>query len=139
MNLTDLPLFNAITQKMGWLNSRLKVLSENIENADTPNYQASDLKPLDFSGELANVQKKLTPAVTNPGHLTLVSATSGGPPTERIASPEERSINGNTVSSEDEMIKLSQSSADYQLMTNLYKKQLSMLKMAIGQSGGSGL
>jgi flagellar basal-body rod protein FlgB len=137
MNLTDVPLFNAITQKMNWLNSRLKVLSENIENADTPNYQASDLKPLDFSGELSNAQKKLMPAVTNPGHMTLVSATSG-PPTERIPSPEEHSINGNTVSSEDEMIKLSQSSADFQLMTNLYKKQLSMLKMAIGQSGSSG-
>jgi len=137
MNLTDLPLFNAITQKMGWLNSRLKVLAENVENADTPKYEASDLKPLDFSSELSTAQKKLMPAVTNPGHMTLVSAT-GGPPTERIPSPEDRAINGNTVSSEDEMIKLSQSSADYQLMTNLYKKQLNMLKMAIGQSGGSG-
>ncbi len=69
---------------------------------------------------------------TNPGHIIPVSAQSDIPDDARQPMPEDRAINGNTVSVEDEMIKVSQNTADYQLMTNLYKKQLGMLKMAIG-------
>jgi flagellar basal-body rod protein FlgB len=137
MNLSNLPLFAALTEKMGWLSDRQKVLAENIANIDTPRYQASDLRPLDFSGELGVAQRKLEPVATNPAHMIPVSDTASVPDDERIASPEDRAINGNTVSAEDEMIKVSQNSADYQLMTNLYKKQLGMLKMAIGQGGAS--
>jgi len=39
------------------------------------------------------------------------------------------------VSLEDEMIKVSDTTSDYQLMTNLYKKQVGLIKTAIGRSG----
>jgi flagellar basal-body rod protein FlgB len=39
------------------------------------------------------------------------------------------------VSLEDELIKVSETAADYQMMTNLYKKQIGMLKTALGKGG----
>ena len=42
-------LFRMATGKMGWLAERQKILAQNIANADTPGYNAKDLKPQNFS------------------------------------------------------------------------------------------
>lgn len=134
MDLAKLPLFGALTRKMNWLTAREKVLAENVANVNTPNYKASDLRPLDFRQELASVQPKLQPVTTDPKHLT------GTVPARDVAletqtTEEARNLDGNTVSIEDEMLKVSQTAADYQLMTNLYRKQVGILKEAIGRGG----
>src|SRR5690349_5580690 len=49
MDFSKLPLFSMISQRIGWLSERQKVLAENVANADTPNYKARDLKPQDFA------------------------------------------------------------------------------------------
>jgi len=136
MNLPHLNLLTALTQKMNWLTDRQKVLAENVANIDTPRYRASDLRPLDFGSELSQVQQKLQPVTTDPGHISLVSAELAGVEGPN-AVPDDMSLNGNTVSLEEEMVKVSKTASDYQLMTNLYKKQLGMIKLAIGQSSGS--
>ena len=134
MDLANLPLFSAITRKMNWLTNRQRVLAENVANVDTPQYKAADLRPLDFRGELAQVQGKLQPAATDPKHLggTIPVSTVQE---QVVADQAERDISGNTVSIEDEMMKVSETMADYQLMTSLYKKQVGMLKEAIGRGG----
>jgi flagellar basal-body rod protein FlgB len=137
MDLANLPLFSAITRKMSWLTSRQRVLAENVANVDTPQYKAADLRPLDFRHELAQFQGKLQPTATDPRHLggtVPVSATAE----ETVANPVERDLNGNTVSVEDEMMKVSDTMADYQLMTSLYKKQIGMIKAALGRGGAGG-
>jgi flagellar basal-body rod protein FlgB len=131
MDLSQIPLFAAIARKMEWLSDRQKVLSENVSNADTPHYQASDLRPLDFSTELKQASGRLQLVSTDPNHLAAADAEAL-PADELIKTHDDRAITGNTVSIEDEMIKVSQTAADYQLMTNLYKKQIGMLKDAIG-------
>jgi|SRR5580658_2970505 flagellar basal-body rod protein FlgB len=137
MDLANLPLFSAITRKMSWLTSRQRVLAENVANVDTPQYKAADLRPLDFRNELAQLQGKLQPKATDPNHLSgTIPASSAEEQT--VAEPVERDINGNTVSIEDEMMKVSDTMADYQLMTSLYKKQIGMLKQALGRGGASG-
>src|ERR1700761_5853528 len=115
MNLTDLPLFSALTQKMSWISDRQKLLAENVANVDTPNYQATDLRPLDFSSTLSSVQQPLemAPVASNAGHITLVSDQVQIPESQRIQTPEDKQINGNTVSMEDEMMKISDNSSDY--------------------------
>ncbi len=137
MNLPHLNLLSALTQKMSWLNDRQRVLAENVANVDTPCYRAADLRPLDFGSELSLAQHKLQPVATDPGHITLVSAESGGGDQGPNKVPDDLTLNGNTVSMEEEMVKVSDTASDYQLMTNLYKKQLGMLKLAIGQSSGT--
>ncbi len=134
MDLAKLPLFGALTRKMNWLTAREKVLAENVANVNTPNYKASDLRPLDFRQELASTQTRLQPVTTDPRHLTgtLVSTEAR---LETKPTEEARNLDGNTVSIEDEMLKVSQTAADYQLMTNLYRKQVGILKEAIGRGG----
>ena len=136
MDLANLPLFSAITRKMNWLTSRQKVLAENVANVDTPQYKAADLRPLDFRNELAKTEGRLQPVSTDPRHLSGSVRASEGQ-AQPLAEAEERDINGNTVSLEDEMMKVSETMADYQLMTSLYKKQIGMLKEALGRGGGS--
>jgi flagellar basal-body rod protein FlgB len=136
MDLANLPLFSAITRKMNWLTSRQKVLAENVANVDTPQYKAADLRPLDFRNELAQAEGRLQPVSTDPRHLSGTVLASEGEE-QPLADAEERDISGNTVSLEDEMMKVSETMADYQLMTSLYKKQIGMLKEALGR-GGSG-
>src|SRR5262249_59309213 len=46
MDISGLGLFRMITQQLHWLGQRQDVLSQNVANADTPGYQARDLKPL---------------------------------------------------------------------------------------------
>jgi flagellar basal-body rod protein FlgB len=135
MDLANLPLFQALSRKMNWLTARQDVLSRNVANIDTPQYQAKDLRPLDFRSTLAGATARLQPVSTDSKHLS--GSLPVAPPAQLVKSDEERSINGNTVSVEDEMMKVSDTATDYQLMTNLYKKQLGMLKAAIGHSNGA--
>jgi len=138
MDLNNMPLLAALTKKMNWLTARQKVVSENVGNADTPGFKASDLRPLDFRKELAEVthatSPKLAPTTTDPHHLVGTEfAAKLEPEIEKTTT--DREINGNTVSLEDEMMKVSDTASDYQLMTNLYKKQVNLIKTAIGRSG----
>src|SRR5690348_6399632 len=109
MNLPDLPLFSLLRQRMSWLNQRQDVLSQNVANADTPNYVAHDLKPLDFGQVLRSETSNNKPnmlMVTNPRHLQGRVSSSGS--FDELASPDvEASPNGNAVSLEAEMIKVS--------------------------------
>ena len=55
MDLQNLTLFQMSEEKMRWLAQRQSVLSENIANANTPDYMPSDLKPLKFYLNYSNV------------------------------------------------------------------------------------
>ncbi|MGB8841291.1 MAG: flagellar basal body rod protein FlgB [Aliidongia sp.] len=132
-----MPLFSAITRKMSWLTGRQHILAENVANVDTPQYKAADLRPLDFRNELAQFQGKLQPVATDSRHLSGTVPASASRE-EPLTDPIERDISGNTVSIEEEMMKVSDTMADYQLMTSLYKKQIGMFKAALGRGGATG-
>ncbi len=71
MDLSQIPLFKAMAQKLAWLGGRQTVLSENVANLNTPGFHPSDLKPLDFgkllSGEATG---PLQMVATSPGHIS---------------------------------------------------------------------
>jgi flagellar basal-body rod protein FlgB len=140
MDLGNLPLFSAISRKMNWLSERQKLLAQNVANVDTPKYKAVDLRPLDFRSELAQAQgqgqAQLQLASTDPSHLAAPAADLSSD-AATFQEGDERDISGNTVSIEDEMMKVSETTTDYELITNLYKKQIGLLKEAIGKGGGS--
>ena len=52
MDLKKLTLFRMMSDRMDWLTQRQQVLSQNVANADTPQYGARDLKPIDFKGSV---------------------------------------------------------------------------------------
>jgi flagellar basal-body rod protein FlgB len=120
-----------ISQQLHWLGQRQEVLSQNVANADTPGYQARDLQPLAFGDALQ--QAALRPAVTHAGHLLGKSADPAAAKVKTIT-PWEVSPDGNGVVLEQQMTQLAETQADYQMATELYRKQIAMLKTAIGSN-----
>ncbi len=129
MDLTQLGLMNGIASKMSWLIQRQGVIAENISNADTPDYRAKDVVPFSFK----NTLKKMMPVTTNAAHLSTVSLGGGADAKETVERTGfEVKPDGNIVSREHEIMKASDTASDYQLVTNIYQKTVSMIKTAIG-------
>lgn len=141
MTTQNIGLFKAIGAKMQYLNARQTVISQNIANADTPDYKPKDLKKVDFSDVLGNVGKNnargvrnVTMKATSAGHL------GGSSDIERAKVRKQKETyevapEGNAVIVEEQLLKAGETVMDYTMMSNLYQKQVGMLRMALGQSG----
>ncbi|HZT86661.1 MAG TPA: flagellar basal body rod protein FlgB [Stellaceae bacterium] len=131
MDLANIPLFQAIKQRMAWFKERQTLLAQNVANADTPGYVPQDLKPLDFRKLLGGQQRPLNMTITAPNQMSgTIPAHQYTPVSE--PSPE-RTLSGNAVDLEGEMMKVYQTAADHQLVTNIYRQQLNMLKSVLGR------
>ena len=133
MELKGITLFQAVKKRMDWLAQRQEVLSQNIANADSPKYQARDLKPYNFKDLLRREGNQLNMAVSGNGHLPgrrkrIIDFSAA---TER--KPFETSPSGNSVVLEEQMAKVGETGANYKLASNLYRKHIGMLRMALGQ------
>jgi len=139
MDLGRIPLFALAIDRMAWLDRRQQLLAENIANSDTPGFKPSDLKPLDTSKALGKSVGggTLPPTVTNPMHIGAAEGGRGGAPVtaERERHPYETTPSGNAVVIEEQMVKVAETQADYQMATSLYRKYMDMLKLALGRSG----
>lgn len=137
MTTENIALFKALGAKMDYLSQRQRVISQNIANTDTPNYRPQDLKPYDFGSILKGVLKE--------GHNLSLETTSAGhmPPNGEVADPKEGkqkkvyevAPDGNAVIMEEQLINSGKTVMDYNLMTNLYQKNISLIKIAIGRQG----
>jgi flagellar basal-body rod protein FlgB len=133
MDLANVPFFSIVKKRMAWLGQRQEVIAQNIANADTPGYKARDIKGFKFKELIRRESAGLTMAATSGNHLLGVRkrATDFGEVNER--QPFETAPNGNSVILEEQMAKLSESSVNYRLTTELYKKHLGMIRAAIGR------
>jgi flagellar basal-body rod protein FlgB len=134
MDLSKLPLFDMMQRKLSWLSARQQVLSQNIANADTPGYKPRDLKPLDFKNMAKGQIDPVAPTVTNPMHLVGFTPEAPGTKSDKEKHPLETTISGNAVTMEEELMKANRTASDFELTTNLYHKQLSMIKEALGHN-----
>jgi flagellar basal-body rod protein FlgB len=133
MPISDIPILSMLRERMQWHQARQRVLAENVANADTPNYQARDLAPLNFDRELSAASLSL--ARTDPSHLAGPGpgASGSGFATDESARYEVRP-RGNTVTHEDEMMKVASNQMDYEAVTSLYTHSLALIKLAIGRA-----
>jgi flagellar basal-body rod protein FlgB len=123
MNEIKSALMSGLAARMQHLSRRTAVIAENIANADTPGFVARDVAEPSLS-------KAPSLRVSDPRHATHANAPSE---TRIVAAPDgEAAINGNEVSLETQMMKLSQTRADYQLVSSVYKKALDMIRLAAG-------
>ncbi len=135
MDFTKIPLFQMFSRRMEWLSARQQVLAQNIANSDTPHYVPQDLKPLDFHGAMA--AQNPVPNRTHAMHLTL-SRTAGNLKVERQAADQQNpSLDGNAVVIHDELMKVAETNMNHQLASNVYRKQLSLFRLALGRGGSS--
>lgn len=136
MDLSKLPLFAGITRRMEWLNQRQQVLAENVSNANTPSFVPSDLAAQNFRDLLkGSGGGKLAMAGTAGRSLAgtnSVLATAAPVKRDKVV---ETSPTGNAVNMEDQLMKVSETQANYTLMTSLYQKHVNMLRTAIGRRG----
>ena len=131
MDLQDLPLLSMLRSRMTWLNQRQDTLSQNVANADTPRYIARDLKPLEFDQMLGTANPGTSMMTTNARHIAL-SPSRMGKFEDHETPDQEFSPNGNAVSLEVEMVKVSDTQAQFQAAANLYAKAMSLMRTAIG-------
>ena len=130
MDLKDTGLFRLMSDKMAWHNQRQQVLSQNIANADTPGFRPQDLAGFDFKKQLrASTNMQL--AGGQSGHLKGTLPDKVGFKSGEERNPYETSPDGNAVVLEEQMLKVGQNAVDYQTVTNLYRKQVGMLRTAM--------
>ncbi|MBE7157984.1 MAG: flagellar biosynthesis protein FlgB, partial [Rhodospirillales bacterium] len=112
-----------------WTASRQGVLASNIANANTPGYQPRDVQS--FQSLLAG-QTGLEPARTQSGHLsgTLGSGLVG----LQKAQPQARSIDGNGVALDQQLMKVADTETTQSLTTTIWKKYASFISLALGHS-----
>jgi flagellar basal-body rod protein FlgB len=131
MNLPDVPLFAMLRERMTWLHQRQDVLSQNVANADTPGYVARDLKALDFEDALNGATSGGAMVTTNAMHFA-VSPSRTTKFEDHETPDQESNPNGNAVSLEQEMIKVSDTQAQFAAAANIYAKAMTLMKTAIG-------
>jgi len=131
MSIGQVSLIGLLGQRMSWLSARQGVLADNIANADTPGYAARDVKEPDFEALLSGRSRATLLSATNARHF---SAPEGGALFHASAEAvvAEPSPTGNAVALEQEMIKISDTQAQYAAATNLYRKAVGMLRIALG-------
>jgi flagellar basal-body rod protein FlgB len=131
--MDGMSLLNAMTAKMRWHQQRQDLLAQNVANVNTPNYRGKELQPFDFASELGGLQ--VAPVTTDvadqadiaaPGSDGMAFDTSG-------LSSFEVTPEGNGVTIEDEMMKVSANQMDYQAVTTLYTKSLQLIRTALGR------
>ena len=124
-------IFSLLGKRMDWLGQRQQVLAQNIANADTPEYVPHDLKPQDFRRMVErNFAPGLKPVATQGGHIQTSSLKADDRGVED-KNNYEVAPSGNAVVVEEQLVKVTQTQNDYNAITNLYKKQIAMFKMAL--------
>jgi flagellar basal-body rod protein FlgB len=132
MDLAKNSLFKMMTERMSFLGQRQKVLAQNIANANTPHYQARDLKPISFKDQVAREMRQVTPVATQASHLPPVT------PSDRFAvqkdrKPYETTLDKNGVVLEEQGMKVAQTQIDYQATTAIYRKYVNLFKLVVSR------
>ena len=127
MDLSKIPLLSGLAARLDFLASRTNVIAQNIANADTPDYVAKDLKTPNFKA-MASAASEMR--VSDPRHMGAASGARPSTYAVQKAPDGEASLTGNQVSIETQAMKLSQTRQDYALAASIYRKGLSMLRIA---------
>jgi flagellar basal-body rod protein FlgB len=128
-------LFQLMSARMAWLGQRQVVLSQNLANADTPDYRPRDLKETHFARLAEGVRgrsSRLPMVTTDRLHVEGAAAVRLGLEGRPVDSKYETAPAGNAVILEEQMAKATQTALDYQLTSNLYRKYLGMVRIALG-------
>ncbi len=134
MAISDLPTLSILRTKMQWHEERQRVLAENVSNSNTPNFKPRDLVEPKFevgSGKVDGGATTLAMARTSASHIASDNADPSFGENNHAGFLTRPA--GNSVSLEDEMLKVSSNQMNYAAVTELYSKSLHLLKTAIGK------
>ncbi len=108
---------------------RQQVLSNNLANANTPNFQRSDV---DFSSLFGPKISQLQLHTTHAEHTRNTSKNQNSPSVRRDSASTLRN-DGNNVDIDREMVMLMENQLHYQAMADILNRNLSILRSVIGE------
>ncbi len=133
-------LLKGLGEAMRHLGQRQRVIAQNIANSETPGYKARTVETPDFGsmvGVGSGTRRVGRPAVAVTERMAALgagtAARGAGFRLDREVS--ETKPDGNNVTLEEQLLALGQVQADFATMTNLYRKQMGVLRSAIGKNG----
>ena len=126
MDMTNTDLFSLAERRLDWVERRQQVLAQNVANANTPGYEAHDIKP--FEAVLHGSTVKL--AATSPLHLRPLTDPLKQTGKDVVS---ERSPDGNAVSLDEELTKIADTGGMHELASKIYTKYMSMFRLALGK------
>jgi len=136
-DLTD--LMAGAARQMHFLSQRQRVVAQNIANSETPGFKAQDVTAPDFADVLGSsgTTRIAAPRVAATAGMVALGARTGVNPGV-VTDPDtfETKPDGNTVTLEDQLLKMGQIQADFAAVTNIYRKQQALLQTALGKHGG---
>lgn len=133
MNTVKTDVNQLLKAHMKYMTQRQQVLAQNIANIDTPRYKANELKKVDFNKMLTTSNSQLEMAATSPTHLNGTLAENGSVfRTEKDRNAFEITPTGNNVVLEDQMGKVSETNANFQLSSSMLRKFTSLYRKAAG-------
>ncbi len=131
-------LINGITAAMRHLGARSEVIAGNIANADTPGFKARTLREPDFgamvNGRSGGPQRPTVQVTSRMAELG--AGKRSGEKGVVDKSITETKPDGNNVTLEQQLLAMGEVQADYATLTSLYRKQMGLLKTALGGRGG---
>lgn len=135
------PIFDGMSLAMKNMSEKQRVIAENIANSDTPGFKARTVQSPDFSALVSQYgESGSTPQVTRPRVMLSSKMSSLGAKAPQAGgtvmldpNTSETKPDGNNVTLEDQLLNLGQVQADYSAMTNLYRKQIGIMKSALGR------
>ena len=133
MAIGDLPIFAALKSKMQWHQTRQNLLSENVANAETPGYRGRDLSAFSIE-QMPREGSGVSTTATNRRHFSVGGSGPGGFHAQRMNSFEIMP-EGNGVTLEEEMMKVTTNQMDYQAATTLYSRSMRLMRIALGKQG----
>lgn len=147
MGPDDIPLFGMLKSRLGYLTERQKLVAQNVANADTPGYRPSDLKAFSFQASLMNQGSgeayrggRVAPTSgvrmmeTSAAHMAPANAPSAWRAT--AGADSETTLDGNAVSLEDQMLKMTDARMNYDAAITFYQKSMNMLRQAARKPNG---
>ena len=133
------PLMRGISDAMGHLSRRQLVIAQNVANADTPGFKAQEMTAPSFAYmvDAGGVPMVARPRVQLSGGMKALGASqqtaTGIVPDKDVT---ETKPDGNNVTLEEQVMKLGAIQAEFAALTNLYRKQMQLMKTASGRNGG---
>jgi len=134
------PIFDGMGQAMKYMAEHQRVIAENIANNETPGFKARTVDAPDFSSLVSQYGVAGTPRVSRPkvelsSGMTALGARPplAGSHVVLDGDTTETKPDGNNVTLEDQVLTLGQVQADFAAMTNLYRKQMGLMKTALGR------
>jgi len=122
--IQDMTIFQLASGMTRHASNRQATVAENIANADTPGFKARDLVPFE---ESFAAQSALGLRGTRAGHMTTRSETVFTNPFG-VESP-----NGNTVSLESEMMRMTEIRQSHDMAVGIYQKSLQIMRTSMGR------